>query len=89
MSRFIDVYINKTPRLYSDSQVQAAFSSNQFDAVVVGSDQCWRPIYSPNIYSYFLDFLQQEKRIKKLPMPLPSVRTSGNTRLSKQSAADT
>lgn len=66
MSRFIDVYINKTPRLYSDSQVQAAFSSNQFDAVVVGSDQCWRPIYSPNIYSYFLDFLQQEKRIKKI-----------------------
>lgn len=66
ISRFIDAYINKTPRLYSDSQVQAAFSSNQFDAVVVGSDQCWRPIYSPNIYSYFLDFLQQETRIKKI-----------------------
>ena len=66
ISRFIDAYINKTPRLYSDSQVQAAFSSNQFDAVVVGSDQCWRPIYSPNIYSYFLDFLQQEARIKKI-----------------------
>lgn len=28
-----------------------------FDAYIVGSDQVWRPIYSPNIYSYFLDFV--------------------------------
>lgn len=66
ISRFIDTHINKTPRLYSDAQVHATFANNQFDAVVVGSDQCWRPIYSPNIYSYFLDFLQKEKRIKKI-----------------------
>ena len=66
ISRFIDAHITKTPRLYSDALVHAVFSKNQFDAVVVGSDQCWRPIYSPNIYSYFLDFLQHEQSIKKI-----------------------
>jgi len=66
ISRFIDAHINKTPRLYSDAQVYAVFADNQFDAVVVGSDQCWRPIYSPGIYTYFLDFLQQDKNIKKI-----------------------
>jgi len=66
ISRFIDAHISKTPRLYSDAQVHSVFSHNQFDAVVVGSDQCWRPIYSPGIYTYFLDFLQQDKSIKKI-----------------------
>lgn len=27
-----------------------------FDAYVVGSDQVWRPKYSPGLYNYFLDF---------------------------------
>src|SRR5690606_40162397 len=33
-----------------------------FDTYVVGSDQCWRPKYSPNIYNYFLDFIQERDR---------------------------
>lgn len=64
--RFIDTYISKTPKLYSNSAVHNAFKSNQFDAVVVGSDQCWRPMYSPNISTYFLDFLENDNSIKKL-----------------------
>ena len=63
---FIDTYITKTPRLYSDKAVQAIFKENNFDAVIVGSDQCWRPMYSPNIYTYYLDFLKDNKEIKKL-----------------------
>lgn len=66
ISLFIDANICKTPKLYSDAQVHAEFINSKFDAVVVGSDQCWRPIYSPNIYSYFLDFLQQDESIKKI-----------------------
>ena len=66
ISRFIETHINKTPRLYSDSEVHSAFSNNQFDAVLVGSDQCWRPSFSPNINNYFLDFLQGNRRIKKV-----------------------
>lgn len=30
--------------------------TNTFDAYIVGSDQVWRPTFSPNIYNYFLDF---------------------------------
>lgn len=38
---------------------------NKFDVYIVGSDQVWRPKYSPNIYNYFLDFLEnQESAIK-------------------------
>lgn len=66
INRFIVAHIKKSPRLYSDKQVHEEFKKNQFDAVVVGSDQCWRPIYSPNIYTYFLDFLQNNETIKKL-----------------------
>ncbi len=36
-----------------------------FDAYVVGSDQVWRPIYSLNIYSYFLDFVNYSN-VKKI-----------------------
>lgn len=66
VNRFIETYINKTPRLYSDQAVQKAFLENKFDAVIVGSDQCWRPIYSPNITTYFLDFLEGERSIRKI-----------------------
>lgn len=66
ITAFIDAYITKTPRLYSDKAVQAIFKENNFKAVIVGSDQCWRPMYSPNIYTYYLDFLKDNKEIKKL-----------------------
>lgn len=64
--RFIETYISKTPRLYSDQAVQKAFAERKFDAVIVGSDQCWRPRYSPNIDAYFLDFLENDQSIKKI-----------------------
>src|SRR5690606_24691445 len=37
-----------------------------FCAYVVGSDQCWRPLYSPKISNYFLDFAENEKDIKRI-----------------------
>lgn len=63
---FIHTHINKTPRLYSDDAVKGAFKQQIFDAVIVGSDQCWRSTYSPNIYTYYLDFLEGNKAIKKI-----------------------
>jgi flavodoxin len=32
----------------------------KYDAIIVGSDQVWRPRYVPNIYNYFLDFAPKE-----------------------------
>lgn len=37
-----------------------------FDVYVVGSDQVWRPRYSPGIPTFFLDFIENEYNIKKI-----------------------
>src|SRR5690606_22627300 len=39
------------------------FKKGKFDIAVVGSDQVWRPKYSPDIYNYFGDFLGNKKQI--------------------------
>ena len=44
--------INSTP------QLKAHYQQNQYQLVVVGSDQVWRPRYSPNIYNFFVDFIE-------------------------------
>ncbi|MDE6146657.1 MAG: polysaccharide pyruvyl transferase family protein [Bacteroidales bacterium] len=36
-----------------------------FDAYIVGSDQVWRPMYSPNLKNYFLDFTAG-KNVKRI-----------------------
>ena len=59
--RFIRKNINMTEKLDSDSKLEAHFKSNEYGAYLVGSDQTWRPKYSPNIYTYFLDFLKDDK----------------------------
>lgn len=42
------------------------FHVSKYDVVIVGSDQTWRPKYSPNIYNYFLSFLENNTAIKKI-----------------------
>lgn len=37
-----------------------------FDAYVVGSDQVWRPEYSPGMSAFFLDFLGDNSSIKRV-----------------------
>ena len=37
-----------------------------FDAYIVGSDQVWRPQYSPGIYAFFLNFLGNDKITKRI-----------------------
>ena len=47
-----------SPALFSDEQMIRYSQKKRFDAFVVGSDQVWRPKYSPNILNYFLDFVE-------------------------------
>lgn len=35
-----------------------------FDAYIVGSDQVWRPSYTPDIYNYFFDFLADNSSLR-------------------------
>lgn len=62
---FIHREISVSDELDSTRKLKAHFSDNEYHAVVVGSDQTWRPKYSPNIYNFFLDFLE-DKSIKRL-----------------------
>lgn len=66
---FITQHLSMSKRLDSTAKLKAHFEHEQYDAVIVGSDQTWRPSYSPNIENFFLDFLQGSdiKRIAYAP----------------------
>src|SRR5690606_23609338 len=57
---FISSYIVMSEPLYSTKQIKKHFDAGNYQAVIVGSDQTWRPKYSPCIYNYFLDFLEDK-----------------------------
>ncbi|RJQ37574.1 MAG: polysaccharide pyruvyl transferase family protein [Dehalococcoidia bacterium] len=61
---FIFNHIVISEPLYSTRQLKDHFDRKKYDAVIVGSDQTWRPKYSPNIYNYFLDFLEDKNIIR-------------------------
>lgn len=57
MTEFIKRHISMTPKIDSNTKLAKHFVLNRYDAIVVGSDQVWRPIYSPDIYNFFCDFV--------------------------------
>lgn len=58
---FVDQHITMSVPLDSTKKLKEHFDHINYDAVIVGSDQTWRPSYSPNIYNFFLDFLEDKK----------------------------
>lgn len=58
---FIRRNISISPPINSTKEMQQHFSERDYDVVVVGSDQTWRPAYSPNILNFYLDFLNNKK----------------------------
>lgn len=64
---FIDKYLNKSKgNIQSDSALRKYVNQIKPNAFIVGSDQVWRPQYSPNIYNYYLDFIQNDPNVKKI-----------------------
>lgn len=59
-------YFPELSELITDEKGMFALNDMGFDAYVVGSDQCWRPIYSPSIKNYFLDFAQNDNNVKRI-----------------------
>lgn len=65
IKRFIDKHIYLTQPYYTKKELFELDKEN-FDAVIVGSDQVWRIPYAyPNIETYFLDFIKN-KNTKKI-----------------------
>lgn len=57
LANFRDKHLNISKRIDSETQLRKYYQLNKFDGVVVGSDQVWRPKYSPSILNFYLDFL--------------------------------
>ena len=65
--RFIENYINpRSKKCYTTEQIKNEVRRLNLDAIVVGSDQVWRPDYSPCQPNYFLDFLPVDSKIKRV-----------------------
>lgn len=58
--------ICKTRTLTADMNLTKYTGKSRYDAFIVGSDQVWREDYSPNILSYFLDFLPENDKRKRI-----------------------
>lgn len=63
---FIGEEIKISPLIQTTGDLAMYFEEQKFGAVVVGSDQTWRPKYSPAIFNFYLDFLSGNKMIQKI-----------------------
>lgn len=64
--QFRDKYYPELSPLITNQEGMNELNKMGFDAYVVGSDQCWRPRYSPAIRNYFLDFAENDKKVKRI-----------------------
>lgn len=65
-NNFIEKYIKpRSPKFYNTVSMKQYVEKNEFEGYVVGSDQVWRPCYSPCIGNYFLDFAK-DKQVKRI-----------------------
>ena len=66
-SRFIEKNINTlSKKCYTTEELKNEVEYHNLDAIIVGSDQVWRPDYSPCQLNYFLDFLSNDSKIKRI-----------------------
>lgn len=65
-NNFIKNHIKTSCEINTLDDLKKYFSKNLVDAVIVGSDQVWRLEYSPRIETFFLDFLYDNEKIKKI-----------------------
>src|SRR5690554_2827249 len=69
ISKYTQQFIKKnitTTDLITKKVDEKLIDKHSFDAYIVGSDQVWRPKYSPQLPTYFLDFLKHNSDVKKI-----------------------
>lgn len=59
-------YDEISPTLYCNKEFNEYIKNQNFDAYVVGSDQVWRPYFSPHLSTYYLQFARKDKNIKRI-----------------------
>ncbi len=55
ITSFIHNNYHLSKKIYSSAEFIRYVKNAGLDVIIVGSDQVWRPKYSPNIYNYYLD----------------------------------
>lgn len=68
MRSFISRIIRLSPTIETKETLDEYIREQHFDAYIVGSDQVWRPLYSPHIGWFFLDFLPDRFRGKRIAL---------------------
>ena len=64
---FINKYISRSKVLHSSKEFDDISKTNKYDAYVVGSDQCWRPMYNGSfLLEMFLNFAEHQARVKRI-----------------------
>lgn len=64
-NKFITDNIKKTEVISSVNKI-SKLKKYKFDAYIVGSDQVWRSAYSPGLATFFLHFLKDNYKVKKI-----------------------
>ena len=64
-NKFTAEHIRTTQDIYSISELDY-IKKYHFDAYIVGSDQVWRPAYSPGMSAFFLSFLGENETAKRI-----------------------
>ena len=65
IEKFISKHINRSKQILSYTESEKYIIDNYIDALIVGSDQVWRPKYNLDIYHSFLDF-SEKQNVKRL-----------------------
>lgn len=64
---FIDKYINRTKTIDTHQKFLNIANSNEYQAYIVGSDQCWRPRYNRSFLGeMFLNFAENQQNVKRI-----------------------
>lgn len=64
--RFRDQAIKLSPPITNSKALRSYITQGQFAVLVVGSDQVWRPRYSPKLEDYFLSFATDLSNVTKI-----------------------
>lgn len=59
VNHFVERYLCISKDLKTTRELANCAKHNKLDAIIVGSDQVWRPKYSPMITNHFLDFAEK------------------------------
>lgn len=63
---FINTYIRRTKPVRSSKDFFSIAQEKGYGAYIVGSDQCWRPLYNPFLQDMFLDFVKDRQDIRRI-----------------------